>query len=203
MKRLLFLLILFFGIVCFNGCDVIRTLDQDEILFNKTSYRVIADQYWEMNEPEIYHMSEIDSNGTSLRIRHYDSDKTGEFIYCENNGLLYHNSLSNFPENTVDNIDHIVFRSIKTAEDTVCSDPNVISEYLGLLTEQTVSDIKVSENICSVSVFYRNYPANCFSCNIVTDESGDHWLRLNNKNGFVKLDSNSNLFIALSYERIQ
>lgn len=181
-------MVLVFAILCsFNGCDLISLMDKPKILYNDQQYNVISPPIWEINDSDTYITKSITSEGDTIRIRLYQCDPDREFIYCENLGLLYHNNQLSFPVNDTTNIDYLCFRDTRMGNDTIIDSQQAIENFVDFLTNDTVSDVDMHNNVCSVMVYYKNYPAHCFIGNIIVDKQGKYWLDYHNEQIFIEL----------------
>lgn len=198
-EKLLKCVALVFAILCgLNGCDMINSMDRQNILYNDQQYDVISPPIWEINDPDTYITKSLNSDGDNVKIRLYKCDPDRKFIYCENNALLYHNNQLSFPANDTNNIDYLCFRDARTGNDTIINSQQVIENFIDFLTNDTVLDVNMHNNVCSVLVYYKNYPAHCFIGNIIVDKQGKYWLDFHNEQDFIELEKTPKLLSLLN-----
>lgn len=172
------------------------------INYKNNTYSLTYD--WGM-KTDNYEIVTVVEDGTELSLRIYNDDKNNEFIYCENSGSLYHNDNIEFPKNNSENIEKLLFSfPLKNGEILECTDEEIIKDFsYAVLEGECVDGIDLKDNLTSIWVEYKNYPATYFCGNIKQDKQLRFWIEVNNdivKDGEIEyieqyylLDSNSYL----------
>ena len=96
------------------------------INYNGSKYNYLSE--WEMLSDN-YIVKSIEQDGVNLSIRSYDDDTRDEFLFCEDNGSLYHNESYILPENKVENIDHLLFSFHGSNDELNILDSDTIYEF--------------------------------------------------------------------------
>ncbi len=197
MRKVKILLIIITIIVCVTMCGCSNLFDNLLISMDRTSIHYEGHQFnallnWEMTEPDNYIKKIINNDNINLSIRLYKNDKNTDFIYCEDDSLLYHKAESDLPENKKD-IEYLILGFIDRTLELKIRDSSIIKEFNSLILQNSYSNIKRDNNIASLVIYYKNYPACYFYGNIVDDKQGAFWIELSDSEKYLKLDSNSKL----------
>lgn len=148
-----------------TGCITIR--------YNGHNYNCLTD--WEMNTDK-YNLKTISQDSVNLKLRLYDNDVNNEFLFCEDNGSLYHNDDFSLPDNNVENIDYFTYLLHSSNDEIVVSENNAKEEFINILSGKSVSNVEYADNLLTIAISYKNYPAIYYYGNIVIDKEDNYWL---------------------------
>lgn len=194
MKKILISIITIVLLFSFNGCNwIFESMDRNNIEYSGITYSRISQQ-WEMDDPNNYNNKTITHNNSSITIRTYPYDLNSDFIYIEDDGMLFHNDASKFPENNKKDIDYLLLRFHDKSLELKIGDNAVIDEFLSFGFQNQETNVKLNKNIASIMIYYKDYPACYFYGNIITDKEENVWIDLmDESSGYLKLEINSKL----------
>lgn len=133
-----------------------------------------------------YILKTIKQDGVNLKIRLYNNDVNNEFLFCEDNGSLYHNDDFSLPDNNIENIDYFTFLLHNSNDEMVVSENDAKEEFVNILSGKSINSIEFAENLLTIAISYKNYPAIFYCGNIVIDKEDNYWLL------FSYIDDDSN-----------
>ncbi|MDD6645086.1 MAG: hypothetical protein PUE67_03415 [Oscillospiraceae bacterium] len=176
-----------------SGCGgIFDSMDRNNIIYKGNKYIIIS-QNWEMNSPEKFSTKIIENDKGSIKIRLYDDDINNDFIYIENDGLLFHNDKSGLPNNDINNIDYLLLRYHQKTFELNITDFDLVNEFILISSQKTNKDIYPKDNIASLMIYYKNYPASYFYGNIIVDNQDNYWIELSDSDEYIELNKNSEL----------
>lgn len=198
MKKTIICLIAYAILFSFCGCEnIIESMDRNYIEYLGMQYSSISQQ-WEMKSPNNYNQEIIMNNNSSIKIRTYPYDLKNDFIYIENDGLLFHNNASKLPDNNKKNIDYLLLRYHEKTLELKIDDTIIVDEFLSYIAHKKERQVNVNKNIASLIIYYKDYPACYFYGNIITDNKENVWIDLiNETSGYLRIDLNSKLLNKL------
>lgn len=174
------------------GCNsIINSMDRDNIEYNGRTYERIS-RNWEMRNPNDYYCKLISYDNDDLSARFYNYDKNNEFIYIENDELLYHSKEFSFPNNK--DIEFLSISFIDKEGGPDINDADVIDEFNLIISKKPYSHIKIKKNIASLTIYYDKYPACYFFGNVITDNNDEMWIESNDSKSYYRLSEDSKLF---------
>lgn len=194
MKKIMISTILIVLLFALCGCNwIIESMDRNNIeYFGKTYSRI--SQQWEINDPNNFDDKTITHNNCSIKIRTYPYDLNNDFLYNENDGLLFHNNASKFPENNKKDIEYLLLRFHDKTLELKIDDNAIIDEFLSFGSQKKENNVKLNRNIASIMIYYKNFPACYFYGNIITDKEENICIDLiDETSGYLKIDTDSKL----------
>ena len=103
-----------------------------------------------------YQIIDIKENGQNIKCRRYDNDLNCEFLIWDMNGSVYNKNIS-----------------------TNISNENVIKDFVNIISSDSYNSlVEYKDNLCTIAIEYKNYPAICCYGNILLDNNGTYWLRV-------------------------
>lgn len=199
--KLICVITAFTMVVLLSGC--IPSIYSDgciNIRYNNHNYKYLTD--WEMTSDE-YTKETIKQDGVSLNIRLYDNDVNTEFLFCEDNGSLYHNEDFKFPDNNAKSINHLTFYLHSSNDKIVISDSKAKKEFEKIISGKSTDSIDFADNILTIAIYYKNFPAVYYYGNLVIDKNDKYWISCsfaddsdNINERYYSVDNNS---VLLSY----
>ncbi len=176
MKKIILIFVMPILIITCSGCDrIIKSMDRTSIHYEGHQFNILLN--WEMTEPDNYIKNIINNDNINLSIRLYKNDKNTDFIYCEDDSLLYHKAESDLPENKIKNIDYLmlIFHDPDKGVKKV-TDIETIKNLINSNHKPLKMDEKSFENVASIEIYYKNFPACNFYGNIVVDDENQYWI---------------------------
>lgn len=174
MKTKTFLIICLITALALSGCSSsIYSGGCLNINYNNHNYKYLTD--WEMTSDE-YTKETIKQDGVSLHIRLYDNDVNKEFLFCEDNGSLYHNEAFKLPDNDIESIDYLAFNLHSSNDKIVIENKDAIKEFEKIISSKSTGSIDMVDNILTIAIYYKDFPATYYYGNLVIDKNDEYWI---------------------------
>ena len=177
------------------GCSrIFKYMDIDNVNYSEKTYTWRIPRGWEMDSPDEYTTKTIMHDDIPLNIRIYDDDINHDFIYVEEDGFLFHNKVSEFPDNNTEDIDYLLLQFIDKTYELKIDDIGIIEEFVSLISDNTETNVNRDKNVASLLIYYKDYPACYFYGNIIIDKQENYWIELGEDfDEYIKLDTNSKI----------
>ena len=167
-----FYIVIFCVLILLTGCNIVG----QTIQYDHTLYTYVWN--WEMTINS-YQIIDIKENGQNIKCRRYDNDLNCEFLIWDMNGSVYHKTNSSFPNNNIIDIQNLIIRAHNKNISTNISNENVIKDFVNIISSDSYNSlVEYKDNLCTIAIEYKNYPAICCYGNILLDNNGTYWLRV-------------------------
>lgn len=168
MKKWLSLIMIAVIVLLFSGCK------EQYLTLQYEGNEYLITYNWKMKS-DLSVRNDVVNEGTKLHLKVSEHDLNKEFVYCINSDSLYHKKDSEYPNNDTESIQYLVLdfpHRTKTIAEKM-----IIQELIDITQGNAKNDIDVDDNICTISIYYNNYPAYLLYGCIIKDTNGNYWLR--------------------------